>query len=216
MRENIEEIIANPNHHTYVLLGYKPSPDYLAELPSTHLLAFEKALGIDDVRELQDYAIQIDSNKERKIVVVASGMTDQAQNALLKTIEELQDGVCIFLCIPLGTIILDTLLSRVFVIECTGEDLLEKYFLPFIEATPAQRLKIIDEMWDLGEGTRHTTILAFIQNFEQHIHKKLKFQNDFDSKAASQKSIRAVYTARDALVNGAFSKSTLQLFAFAV
>ena len=56
---------------------------------ATHVITLETALGVDIVRELHRYAFQAgDGTCSRKIVISAPQVSFQAQNALLKMMEE--------------------------------------------------------------------------------------------------------------------------------
>ncbi len=67
---------------------------------------------VDDARYINNFS----RNKNEKNVVVileAVIVTAEAQNALLKTIEEPQENFTFFVIVPSGTNVLDTVMSRV-------------------------------------------------------------------------------------------------------
>ena len=214
MENNIKKIIESPAHHAYILFGYTNiDTKKLSQTHPLHTLSFEKAVGVDDVRELQNYLIQKDNSEKRVFFIKAPNITKQAQNALLKTIEEMQKGVYIFLSLPIGTTIIDTLLSRVFSIEYSKQSEEEHFFSTFINASRSEKLKIIDDIWNLGGDSRNSEILNFVKNFEEHIHRHIQKQPN-DSKQKVCESVQALYNLQDALATGAINKTTLQLFAF--
>ena len=74
----------------------------------------KSSFGVDDVRDIIEEVYKKPFEKDKKVIIIHEGnkLTIQAQNALLKTIEEPPKGVyIIILCESLG-LILDTIKSR--------------------------------------------------------------------------------------------------------
>ena len=74
----------------------------------------KSSFGVDDVRDIIEEVYKKPFEKDKKVIIIYEGnkLTIQAQNALLKTIEEPPKGVyIIILCESLG-LILDTIKSR--------------------------------------------------------------------------------------------------------
>ena len=140
----------------------------------------------------------------RRVVVSAPGISHQAQNALLKMLEDAQDGVSFFFCLPSGTEVLDTLLSRCYLVEEKEQGTKDT----FSTATVKKRLELIDEIWSRTGAERHVAVLQLLQQTEEHLHKRVI------SGEKVTDGTRALANLRDALAHGALHKGTLQALAF--
>lgn len=87
------------------------------------IFEFEKAIGIADVRELQKkiYLKPIKSQVKAILIDATPGITPEAQNALLKTLEESPEDTIIILQVANADEILSTIISRCKVIEIKGK-----------------------------------------------------------------------------------------------
>ncbi|MDE0243347.1 MAG: hypothetical protein OYG31_01385 [Candidatus Kaiserbacteria bacterium] len=208
--EMIERIIAQPKHHAYIILGDVPEKICSG---SEHLytLCSEKPIGVDDIRSLSEYATQSVGADTRKVVVRVPGVTHQAQNALLKVLEEMRRNVHFFLCMPLGTDLLETLCSRCFVVEVgQSVDGVSETFQTFLQSSVKDRLALIDTVWEEGEGVRHIKILGLLQNLEQHLHQMI-----IDGRQSEvQRARKAADHLRAGIQGGALHKATVQTLAF--
>jgi len=74
----------------------------------------EKSIGIDEVRGIIQEIYKKPFEGDKKVIIIHKGnkLTIQAQNALLKTIEEPPKGVYIIILCESGDLILDTIKSR--------------------------------------------------------------------------------------------------------
>lgn len=83
------------------------------------LFEYEKAVGIGDIRELQKkiYLKPIKSTIKAVFINATVGITTEAQNALLKTLEEAPEDTIIILQVVNADEILPTILSRCKVIQ---------------------------------------------------------------------------------------------------
>ena len=212
---NAQHIIKDPQHHAYLVFGYTPDELCAERCEGLFVIETEKGLGVDEVRELQQYAFQSAEAQERKIVLGAPGITHQAQNALLKMMEEVEGGTYFFLCLPQGTDVLGTLLSRCYIIDrggVSGGDQSEQ-FVEFINASAKDRLAMLDKIWDMGEGLRHSAILQLLQNVEQHIHQRIQGGGEQECEKIMRYR-RATRNLRNGIYDGALHKATLQALAF--
>lgn len=106
------------NHHAWVLLG-KPSQradDLMVDLASSgvKMVRYDHAvLKVDDAREIIREATLADD--ERVIILTSLAVTREAQNALLKLLEEPRAGTTLAWCLPSKGILLPTILSRVMI-----------------------------------------------------------------------------------------------------
>ena len=74
----------------------------------------KSAFGVDDVRDIIEEVYKKPFEKDKKVIIIHEGnkLTIQAQNALLKTIEEPPKGVYIIILCESLELILDTIKSR--------------------------------------------------------------------------------------------------------
>ncbi|MDU7243413.1 DNA polymerase III subunit delta' [Clostridium sp.] len=81
----------------------------------------KSSFGVDDVREIVDEINKKPFESDKKVIIIYDGnkLTVQAQNALLKTIEEPPKGVFIILLCESLELILDTIKSRCQVYKLT-------------------------------------------------------------------------------------------------
>lgn len=101
--------------------------DYSLELVSkqkidrldTEVLEFEKALGIEDVRNIQKkiFLKPFKGLKKATVILLSNGATTEAQNSMLKLLEEPPPSSLIFLITTNILSLLPTILSRAKVIE---------------------------------------------------------------------------------------------------
>ena len=91
---------------------------------SIEVLEFEKALGIEDVRNIQKtiFLKPFKGEKKALIVKLLSGATVEAQNSMLKLLEEPPQRTLIFLVTDNVQIFLPTILSRTKIIELKNEE----------------------------------------------------------------------------------------------
>lgn len=86
-------------------------------------IEFEKALGIEEVRSIQKtiFLKPFRGEKKATIIVLKNGATIEAQNSMLKLLEEPPQSSFIFLVSDNAKVFLPTILSRVKLIELTNE-----------------------------------------------------------------------------------------------
>lgn len=87
------------------------------------ILEYEKQVGIPDVRRIQEtiYLKPLRSAVRAVLIDATSGITIEAQNALLKTLEEPPESTLIIVQVLNSDEILPTILSRCKVIELSSE-----------------------------------------------------------------------------------------------
>lgn len=87
------------------------------------ILEYEKAVGIQDVREIQQkiYLMPLKSAIRAVLIDASPGITTEAQNALLKTLEESPEATLIIVQVLNADEILPTILSRCKVIELSSQ-----------------------------------------------------------------------------------------------
>ena len=107
-KENQEEYIARSIQKHQV-------PPYL-------VMRFEAPFSIKNAHELGTFLSMATGASEKRAVIIPSDMSIEAQNALLKKIEELDDNTLLFITEHKGTEVLPTVVSRLFEIRLEDEN----------------------------------------------------------------------------------------------
>lgn len=153
-------MISSLDHHAYVVVGSRDS--VVAELldilesqfqirtsgnPDCTLVHFE-SLGIDESRQLKDMQSARSLSGGKKILVVSTNaITVQAQNAMLKMLEEPTESTHFFIVVPSVSFFIDTLLSRVVKIDAVSqkENITELNPKKFLALSCSERLKVVEK-----------------------------------------------------------------------
>ena len=105
------------------------------------------SFAIEDARELRAWQELTSMNGGHKVhVVYADFITREAENALLKTLEEPIPNTHIFFAIPKPDVLLPTLLSRVRVVMPARNDDFKKMATDFLRSTEQQRLSYVAKL----------------------------------------------------------------------
>ncbi len=149
--------------------------------PHPDLLYFpaDSKLGISEARKIKEhFSLKPYSSKSRAVVLEdASSLTPEAQNALLKTLEELSEHALFILCANSDAFFLPTVLSRCQIITLQPGRLqaksnfsadIEKLLTTSIE----QRFEYIEKLKDREE---------FFHSFVNYFHIKLPANTEFVS-----------------------------------
>lgn len=171
-------------HHAYV---YEGPLLFLTELAAdarerfgfagehhadVHVREFEK-FGIDESRWLVGAAALKSSSGRALFVVGISSITTEAQQALLKLLEEPQVGMLFVLLVPNG-VLLPTVMSRV---QAYPGRIISRYKSDaasiFLAASAGERAKLVEFLLKKEEGSREG-IRDFINALEAELYKKIK------------------------------------------
>ena len=207
----LEQEILAPNHHAYLLFGLLPEDILTNVAEGRYVFRREHLIGVEDVRWLQNYEMQTVVEQRRVLLCSAPGITLQAQNALLKVMEELQEGVHFFLCIPPGTAVVATLRSRCVVLEQQEQESYSTEFAEFLSQTSAKRLEFLDTIWLLGEKERHVHISKLAEDADLYLQECIRTNK---GQKCIDRCRKATDQLRDGIQNGALHKVTIQLLAF--
>jgi hypothetical protein len=152
-------------HHAYVIVGsHDLALAYLWETfrvqqPVRHLPLF----GIEESRLLKaEQGRRLGPEERLHLVIRTDNITVEAQNALLKTLEEPTPGVHIFLLVSEKQNLLPTLLSRVIVVELEAALNVGQYpaVKKFLSASVEERLSLIAKFIEANEETGQLRPLA--------------------------------------------------------
>ncbi len=173
-------------HHAYIYEGSQDSLESLVTSarkefnfegdnnPDLHVLPFEKFL-IDDAHELTRQS-QLKSVSGRSLFIIgAASINTQAQQALLKLLEEPQQGVTFVLLVPHG-ILLPTLRSRLMVypenLNFGGQNGLARQSLDFLAAPYKTRSAQIAALLKDEENTKER-VRSFVNALEAELYARL-------------------------------------------
>ncbi|OGG60642.1 hypothetical protein A2765_03635 [Candidatus Kaiserbacteria bacterium RIFCSPHIGHO2_01_FULL_56_24] len=152
-----------------------------------------RSFGIDDARDLRERAQRRAFGAGGRVFVIfAPGMTHDAQNALLKVLEEPPADALFFFIVPSPETMLSTLRSRMQRLELEGGAHSELVDTDAFLAAPAQkRLDMLKPLYDHDEdeGRDMGSVLAFLQSLER------RFAQEKPSPAWKE-GLEAIYRAR--------------------
>lgn len=146
-------------HHAYVLEGeHEIVRKDLFDFISEHLKlatignpdfwhTIHDSFTIDDARNVRDAQANRPVVGDKKIFIIETrAMTVEAQNSLLKVLEEPTAGTHIFILLPSSEIILPTLRSRAIVVSLRDEAFATKDAQIFLKSSLPERLEIVGEI----------------------------------------------------------------------
>ena len=136
-----------------------------------------KAFGVDDAIELRDRPNRRPIAGGQRIFIISTpGMTNEAQNALLKTLEEPPADAAFFFIIPAPEMLLRTLRSRaqILVLDQAGESEQTIDAKVFLAASPQKRLDMLKPLLEKDEDDKRDIgqIVGFLSSLEQLLAKK--------------------------------------------
>lgn len=125
----------------------------------------KESIGIGEVNNLAEWAFR--KNEEIRLLIIerAELLTDQAQNSLLKLVEEPPENILVIFICQNPNLILTTILSRCLVIK--GEFIEDKEYskeeiINFISANYLERSRIIDKM--VSESLKRNSASVFVES----------------------------------------------------
>jgi len=159
-------------HHAYLLLGdfpwaltIIPKEDSVASLDVLHYTGLR--MGIDDVRALIVAVNRMPLSREYITCVIAyDALTNEAQNALLKLLEEPPQAAQFYIVASSESQILPTLRSRLFLLaEKKFEAYAGEEFREFFEASHAARLTLIAAYTAAKNDVWVTALMSGIEQY---------------------------------------------------
>ena len=173
------------------------------------------SFGIDDAHDLTSRALgRAMGERGRTFIIAASGMTIEAQNALLKTIEDPPGDARFFFIVPSPEMFLATVRSRaqIYSFDNTSEtEDTERNAATFLAATPSARLDLLKPLLEKGDDDKRDigAVLAFLSSLEITLS---SFPHE-----KSHDGLRTVYQARKYIGDkGALVKPLLESVALLV
>lgn len=174
------------------------------------------SFGIDEARELRERASARALHGRRAFIVVTPNMTTEAQNALLKTLEEPRANALFFLVVQAPQTLLATLRSRCQILSlfaANESDVEEREeATAFLAASPTRRLELLKPILEKGENDMRDMqrMIRFLSALERTLASHV-------TDASMQEGIAAVYRARKYLSDkGALLKPILEQVALLI
>ncbi len=119
----------------------------------------KKQFGIPEVRKITSIVSMTNAKMDTKYVTISTdAMTVEAQNALLKTIEEPASRTIFFILLPTGGYVLETVTSRVQVITSNRQHQHEALVTSFLSSTFLERMELLDVFYKEGEEAKKTEL----------------------------------------------------------
>lgn len=155
--------------------------------------------GIDEARELTERAATRGIGARRVFALAMPGMTLEAQNALLKTLEEPPADALFIFVIPSPEMLLPTLRSRMQTLSAGPESAsADSEAARFLDSSPTDRLKLIEPLLGKGEDDRRdiAAIITFLSSLERMLEKRAAESRARGAPLSGKEGIEAVYRAR--------------------
>lgn len=166
-----------------------------------------RSFGVADAEELRGRVRSKPvRDAHRTFILFVPSMTTEAQNSLLKTLEEPAAAAVFFLITPSPEMLLPTIRSRVqmLVVESKEGELLVDVG-DFLAASPEKRITMLKPLYDHeDEGRDIGAVIAFLQSLEKRFAKAKK-------STETVAGIHAIYRARKyATDKGSLLKALLE------
>lgn len=206
-------------HHAYLAEGGAETAEEFEEAlrtsgiiqersPDTYVRVYEQ-FGIDDARAVRERASRKAFTGRNIFILTITSITTEAQNALLKTLEEPSPNTIFFLVVRSADSLLPTLRSRVQFLgtgKSKGRGTVDARV--FISAIPSERLTMLTSVLEERDTT---SAIALLSSLEEHL--AAKDRRD----VSSRRALKAVYTARRYIADkGSAMKALLENVALTV
>src|SRR3989338_421223 len=170
-------------------------------------------LGIEGARQLRRRATsRAIKEKQRIFIIVSSGMTTEAQNALLKSLEEPRAGASFYFVVSSPDTLLPTLLSRVQILSFANYSAQKEIINAdeFIRSAKAKRIEMLKQILPKDKEVRDVgAIIAFLSSLERALGK--------NGARKAKEGLEAIYRARKYVADkGSMLKSLLEQVALLV
>lgn len=186
-------------------LKTKSNPDFIYE-------EYDKFL-VDDARRLRELQMNKTLSDSKKIFIIYFNfITTEAQNSLLKVLEEPTDGTHFFIITPSSNIFLDTIKSRVLILNLkSNSENLEAD--KFIKSKFPERIKFVSNLVQKikDEKASKADAIKLVKNIEKIIHDN-SLEENLAERKESFKKIKELNKVIDYLHDN--SASTKQLLEY--
>ena len=155
--------------------------------PDAHFLRFE-SMGIDEARDIEERAsLQAFGDSRQFFILFFERITHEAQNALLKLLEEPTPQTHFYLVTPTFELLLPTLRSRLFFIPTVSNGEIDtKQAQDFLSFSVSDRLVFIKDIVETKDKVR---AISLLNNLETYMHRQLAFKKPSIQTANALKEI---------------------------
>jgi DNA polymerase III delta prime subunit len=168
--------------------------------------------GVDEARELSQRASSRAVTSSRRVfIIVTPAMTGEAQNALLKTLEEPSGDALFFIVVPSPQMLLSTLRSRAQILRLDPGNP-ESPVDPkvFMKAKPEKRIEMLKPLLDKDEDDKRdlSGSILFLSSLERELSSDV---------TTNKEGLEAVYRARRYIGDkGSLTKALLEQVALLI
>lgn len=175
---------SQPLHHAYLLVG---KPEALRE-KLLEVLGSELGISPRGNPDFSDIVCETFSIEDARALMVSQGRravsgrrvfilsfyfaTPEAQNALLKTLEEPTPDTSFFILVPSLSVLLPTVRSRLARLDIGIGDAVAEEVEAFLAATVDARLKAIEKMNKSDNETKKSDFLSLLIGIEETVAKR--------------------------------------------
>ena len=210
-------------HHSYIVEGMSIATILNAlsaagfpsnQNPDISILQLT-SFGIKDARSLRERALLMPVAHTRQCFIIETArLTHEAQNALLKTLEEPSGSSVFFILVPNADTLLPTLISRSQVVRRREAPASDTYSSAFLKAPVHERLDMIADL--LPKSEHEEKDLGAIMRFLSGLELQLAIQSNANP-AYAKEGLKALYRAKKYCMDkGASHKMLLEQTALLV
>lgn len=187
------KLIPQDLYHSYVIEGDpKETANFLlgflekrgeveANSPDVLSQSYE-SFTMENSEEIKDWHSRKGITKSKKVCILSTNFINrEAEQTLLKIIEEPAENTHFFIIMPDTSLLADTILSRVQLIKIkqTEDTSKGKEILKFISSAPKDRINIVAQIIkenkdEESSGRLRSTAISFVNNLESIFYQKFK------------------------------------------
>ena len=197
MSKIINNILKNYTHHAYILFR----SDEVDNIDGCEVMNFDE-LTIESARYIARQS-SLSNADVRTIIINCNRINTNAQNALLKTLEDPRVNVRFILSVPYGAFILDTIKSRCVILNDELPNI-NHNLNGFFDISAKEKIDTINKVWDTGEVSK------FLNTLEVVIHDNVVKNPTVENKNIAM----AIYSTKQSL-SKLNTKNVLYALAFA-
>jgi DNA polymerase III gamma/tau subunit len=134
----------------------------------------DESVGIEKTREIKKFLASKPIKDERKAVVITNGegLTTEAQNGMLKTLEELSGDQLVVICSPQKNILLPTVVSRCQLINVKNKTKSTGIFDKLIKLNKKEKVYFFEKEMTVKKMTK-SELVSFLDQLIEEAHEKM-------------------------------------------
>jgi len=180
----LKHLDKNNLHHAYLIEGNKDGilPEILKFMQGEELIQINlDSFKLDDARELKSLGVEKANTEGKKIFIISTNsFLLEAQQALLKLLEEPILNTHFFLIIPDINSLLTTFRSRFYLIKNSKEENKSENAVKFIKMSLQQRIDFLKELLAENDGEQED------RSVDSARFKALNFLNELETSLVSR------------------------------